>query len=265
MDLDLHKIIEYEKINSLCLRPLMGVMAGFDLILRDDLALICTPEYPTTDGNHAFLLRTSDQRADALIDEVIGYFKTRDLPPAVFLSPACIPTDLPQRLLRHGFDKQETDESWMVYEHLQAARVPKTDPRIVVRLVEGSEAKLFASVMASGYEMPPEWVPMLAKGLAQSLHVPTFRNYLALIDEQPLATLTLYRYNEYAIVGGASVVPQYRGSSLIFNLTVNVLKQARNEGVDTAILQTILGPTFERFLRICGFKLAFRRTGYIMQ
>ena len=55
---------------------------------------------------------------------------------------------------------------------------------------------------------------------------------------------------------------KHRGSSLIFNLAVNVLSQARDEGVDTVILQTTLGPIFERFLRICGFKLAFKRTGY---
>jgi hypothetical protein len=34
--------------------------------------------------------------------------------------------------------------------------------------------------------------------------------------------------------------------------------------VDSVVLQTTNGPIFERFLRICGFKLAFRRTGYTL-
>jgi N-acetylglutamate synthase-like GNAT family acetyltransferase len=72
------------------------------------------------------------------------------------------------------------------------------------------------------------------------------------------------RHQDCAILGSAGVIPKHRGSSLIYNLAANVLLQARDEGVDTVLLQTTLGPIFERFLRIIGFKLAFKRTGYVL-
>ena len=166
------------------------------------------------------------------------------------VSPACTPADLPQRLLKRGFVKQEPDECWLVLEHLQTARVPKTDPKIVVRPVKGSEVGLFAETMVAAYEMTPEWVPMLAKVLEPSIGQPNFHHYLAFIDQEPVATMTIMRHQDYVIVGSAGVLPKHRGSSLIYNLAANVLLQARDEGVDTVLLQTTLGPIFERFLRI---------------
>jgi hypothetical protein len=264
MNLDLQRVAEYERIMPLCLHPMIGVMPGVDVILRDDLTLMSSTEYPSPDANQAFLLRATEATADALIDEVTAYFKAKEVPAAIYISPACTPSDLAQRLLKRGFVKQEPDESWLVFEHLQAAKAPKTDPKIVIRQVEKSEVGLFAEVMAAAYEMPSEWVPVVANAIGPSIGQPNFRHYLAYINQQPAATLTLMRHKEYVVVGSGGVLPQHRGSALIFNLAVNVLSQARDEGVDTVIGQTTLGPIFERFLRICGFKLAFKRTGYLL-
>ena len=264
MSLDLEKIIEYERIMPLCMQPALGAMPGSDVILRDDLALISSLNYPSPDSNHACLLRTNGANVEALIDEVTEYFKSRDLPATIFTSPACSPADLPERLLQRGFVKQEPDESWLAFEHLQAVRVPKPDPKVSVRQVEKAEVKLFAEVMAAAYEMPAEWLPMLSQVLEPSIGLPGFRHYLAFVHQKPLATITVMRYEKFAVVGSAGVLPEQRGSSLIYNLTVGVLGQAQQEGVDTIILQTTLGPLFERFLRIYGFKFAFKRSGYTL-
>jgi hypothetical protein len=264
MSLDLGKIVEYERIMPLCMQPALGAMPGSDVILRDDLALISSLNYPSPDSNHACLLRTSAANIEALIDEVIEYFKSRDLPATIFTSPACSPVDLPERLLRRGFVKQEPDESWLALEHLQTTRVPKVDPKITVRQVEKAEVKLFAEVMAAAYEMPAEWLPMLLQVLEPTIGLPDFRHYLAFANGQPLATITVMRHEQFAVVGSAGVLPEQRGSSLIYNLTVGVLDKAQQEGVDTIILQTTLGPLFERLLRIYGFKFAFKRSGYTL-
>jgi hypothetical protein len=264
MNLDSQKVAEYERILPLCMQPMIGAMPGLDVILRDDLTLISSPEYPSPDANQAFLLRTSKETADALIDEVTTYFKAKDMPAAIWISPACTPSDLSQRLLQRGFVKQEPEESWLVFEHLQAVKTPKVDPKIVVRQVKVSEIGIFAEVMAAAYEMSPEWVPTLINALEPSVGRPNFHHYLAFIDQEPLATITVMRHQDCAILGSAGVIPNHRGSSLIYNLAANVLLHARDEGVDTVLLQTILGPIFERFLRIIGFKLAFKRTGYVL-
>jgi hypothetical protein len=264
MNIDLQKVIDYERVLPAFMQQLIGVLPGTDAILREDLALFSDLEYPSPDANQAFLLRTTEKAADALIDEVIAYFKAKDLPATIFISPACTPSDLSQRLLQRGFVKQTPDESWMALEHLQTFKIPKPDPKIGIRQLDVSEAGLFAEVMAAAYEMSPEWVPQLAKALEPSMNQPNFHYCLAYMDQQPMATLTLRHYKGYAVVGAAGVIPKYRGNTAIFSLMSHVLTQARNEGVDTVFLQTTLGPIFERFLRINGFKLVFKRTGYML-
>ena len=69
-------------------------------------------------------------------------------------------------------------------------------------------------------------------------------------------------HQQYATIGSAGVLPEYRGSRTIYNLAVEVLSGAQRDGVDVVLGQTTLGPKFERFLRIAGFKLAFKRTGF---
>jgi hypothetical protein len=265
MSLDLQTMIDYEKVMPLIMKPLEKVMPGMEVVLRDDLTMIHTPAYPSPDANQAFLLRASEQTAEALLDEVTEFFQSRAMQPAIYLSPACTPADLPQRLLKRGYLKQEPDESWLMYEHLQTAKIIKGDPKIEVRQIDKSDVGQFAEVMVAAYEMPTEWVPALIASLEPSVGQPNIYHYLAYVNREPMATLSLMCQKDYAIIGSAGIVPQHRGSNIMFNLTAHVLfGQARQKGVDTVILQTVLGPIFERFLRICGFKLAFRRTGYLL-
>ena len=265
MNLDTQKIVEYETVIPTCIQALSNVMPGMHTILRDDLVLIYSKDYPSLDINRAFLLRETPEKIDHLIDEVIAYFKERDLSTTIMVSPACAPADLSQRLLKRGFVRQEPDECWLVMEHLQTARVPKTDPKIVVKPVKKEDVGLFAETMAAAYEMTPDWTPMLAKALEPSIGQPNINNYLAFINQKPVATMTTMRHKEFVVAGSVGVLPEHRGTSLAFSLGVVVLSQMRNEGADTILAQTTVGPMFERFLRICGFKQAFKRQGYILE
>jgi hypothetical protein len=265
MNLDPQKIVEYETVIPTCIQSLSKVMSGIHAILRDDLVLIYSKDYPSADANRAFLLRETPGRIDGLIDEVITYFKERELPTTIMVSPASTPADLPQRLLKRGFIKQEPDECWLMMEHLQTIKTPKTDPRIAVKLVEKEDLGIFVETMIAAYEMMPEWAPMLEKMLEPSIGLPNINNYLAFIDGKPVATVTTMHHKEYVVVGSGGVLPQHRGSSLLFNLAVVALSQARDKGADTILAQTTVGPKFERFLRICGLKQAFKRQGYILE
>ena len=265
MNLDPQRIVEFETVIPTCIQSLANVMPGLHAILRDDLVLIYSKDYPSLDINRAFLLRETPEKIDGLIDEVVAYFKERELPTTIMVSPACTPTDLPQRLLKRGFVRQEPDECWLMMEHVQKARVPKIDSRINVKLVEKEDLRMFAETMVAAYEMTPEWVPMLEYALAPSIGLPNINNYLAFLDEKPVATVTTMHYKDYVVVGSGGVLPQHRGTNLLYNLSVSALSKARDKGADTILAQTTVGPKFERFLRICGLKQAFKRQGYILE
>jgi hypothetical protein len=236
---------------------------GVEVVLRDDIVILSSHTFPSADINRAYLFRTSPECADALIEEVVGFFKTRDLPASIMVSPACTPVDLPQRLEARGFIRQEAEEAWLVFEGLQQARVPKIDRSVTVKRVEtGSDVETFAEVMTGAYDMPAEWAPFLAQVLEPTIAVPGFAHYVAFVKDVPAATITLMRHGPYVTVGSGGVLPQFRGTRTIYNMAVEVLAEARRQGAETAVGQTSLGPKFERYLRIGGFKLAFRRTEY---
>lgn len=262
MNLIPQKIVELERINPTIMQGLSGVIPGVDVILRDDIVMIRSKDFPSQDTNLAYLFRTSPENADDLIEEVIEYFKSQDLPPTIMVSPACTPEDLPARLKARGFVQQEVQESWMMLEGMQKIKAPKIDKSVTVKRVDVSNVNTFAEVMAGSFEMPGDWIPFLAQMLEPTLSVPGFAHYLAFVKGIPAATLTLMCYQQYATIGSAGVLPEYRGSRAIYNLAVEVLSSAQRDGVDVVLGQTTLGPKFERFLRIVGFKLAFKRTGY---
>jgi hypothetical protein len=224
--------------------------------------MISSKDFPSADSNLAYLFRAAPEMADGLIEEVIDYFRSRDLPASIMVSPACSPADLPRRLLGRGFVRQEVEESWLMLAGLQNVKVPKIDNSVTVKRVENIDVATFAEVMAACFDMPPDWVPVLAQMLEPTLAVPGFAHFLAFVKGVPAATLTLMRHHEYATIGSVGVLPQYRGSRTIYNMAVEVLAGARQDGVDVVLAQTTLGPGFERFLRIGGFRPAFKRTGY---
>jgi hypothetical protein len=263
MNLSPQKIAELELIIPTIAQGLVEAVPGVEVVIRDDIVILSSHTFPSTDINRAYLFRTTPECADALIDEVVSFFKSRDLPASIMLSPACAPTDLSQRLEARGFVCQETDEAWMVLEGLQKVRVPKIDKSVTVKRVENrTDVEIFAEVMTGAYDMPADWSSFLAQMLEPTISVPGFAHYLAFVKGVPAATLTLMRYGPYATIGSGGVLPQYRGTRTIYNMAVEVLSEAKRDGVETVVGQTSLGPKFERYLRIGGFKLAFRRTEY---
>jgi len=266
MNLTPQQITELELIIPTVVQGLVETVPGVEVVLRDDIVILSSHSFPSADVNRAYLFRATPENTDALIDEVVDFFESRDLPASIMVSPACTPENLPQVLEARGFIRQETDEAWLVLENLQRAIVPKIDRSVTVRRVEnGEDVATFAEVMTGAYEMPSDWASSLAQMLEPTIPVPGFAHYVAFVKDVPAGTLTLMRHGQYVTIGSGGVLPKYRGTRTIFNMAVEVLSEAKRDGVETVVGQTSLGPKFERYLRIGGFKLGFRRTEYKLE
>ena len=136
MNLSQQKIVELELIIPTIAQGLVEAVPGVEVLLRDDIVILSSHSFPSADINRAYLFRTTPERTDTLIDEVVDFFKARELPASIMVSPACMPDDLPQRLEARGFVRQETDEAWMILEGLQKVRIPKIDKSVTVKRVE---------------------------------------------------------------------------------------------------------------------------------
>lgn len=266
MNLSPQKIAELELIIPTIVQGLAEVVPGVEVVRRDDIVILSSQSFPSADINRAYLFRASPERVDALVDEVVDFFKAKNLPAIIMVSPACTPADLPQRLEARGFVRQTVDEAWLILENLQKAIVPKIDKSVTVKRVENTEdVTTFAEVMTGAYDMPADWTPFLAQMLEPTIQVPGFAHYLAFVKGVPAGTLTLMRHKNYVTIGSGGILPEYRGTRTIYNMAVEVLAEAKRDGVETVVGQTSLGPKFERYLRIGGFKLAFRRTEYKLE
>ncbi|MGD2147415.1 MAG: hypothetical protein PVH41_12035, partial [Anaerolineae bacterium] len=124
MDAPVERIAELEGANYAAAAAIADVTPGLEVVLRDDVVLSRSTAFPTLDANHACLVRTAARRADSLIAEVADFFRETGADAAIYVSPACTPTDLCDRLLRRGFSRQEEDEAWMVLEGVHEIDLP---------------------------------------------------------------------------------------------------------------------------------------------
>ncbi|MBN1936566.1 MAG: GNAT family N-acetyltransferase [Anaerolineae bacterium] len=262
---EIERIAELEWANYAATAAIAQITPGLELILRPDAILSSSEIFPTPDVNHACLLRADSQGIDALIDEMVGYYQAKDLLPTIFVSPACTPADLAERLLARGFARQEGAEAWMVVDDIWAAQIPKPSPRIEVREIEPEEALTVAQVFMTAFDMSLDFAPAMAQLLAPSVGLPGAHHYLAFLNDEPVGTCSLICHQTFGVLGSAGVIPSRRGGSAATNLAVRAVFDARQEGVRTLMLQTAAGTLLERFLRIYGFKTAFTRTGYTLQ
>ncbi|MCP4539965.1 MAG: GNAT family N-acetyltransferase [Chloroflexi bacterium] len=240
------------------------VTPGLDVVLRDDVIITSSDIFPSPDANHACLLRATPKTIDGLIAEVIDHFKPKGLPTTVFISPACTPADLPDRLLKQGFVKQKDKEAWVVLDNLLDLEIPPPFSNAAVTSITKDQVLTFAEIFLTAFGIPLDFAPYMAQLLEPSLEQPSIHHYLALVDEQPAGIMSLLRHKSFGVFGSGGVLPAYRKSGAATNLAIRAATDAKKYGVDTLMGQTKAGTSLERLLRISGFNRVFTRTCYTL-
>jgi hypothetical protein len=258
-------IAELELANYQAILPIAQVTPGLEVIIRDDVIITSSETFPAPDTTHACLLRATPQTAENLITEVTDYFQAKGLPTTIYVSPVCTPNDLAQHLLSRKFIKQEAEEAWLVLYDLPNSGLPAPMRGTSVRPITKEEVSTFANTFMSAFEMPVDFAPNMAQLLQPCVGLPGVYHYLAIADDQPIGTCSLLCHNQFGILGSVGVLPEYRKRGAATNLAVQAAVQAREQGIDTLMLQTTAGTGLERLLRISGFKKAFVRTCYTLQ
>lgn len=256
-------VAELEWANYAATRPAADATPGLALVMRDDLILTCSEHLPMPDANHACLLRTPPDAIEALIGEVVDTFHSRGLAATLYVSPACSPPDLPDRLVARGFVAQPEEEAWMTLD-LPTFVVPTPTPNIPVRAIERDEAETFARVFLTAFGMAPDFAPVLAQFLAPSIGLENARHYVAVHREKVVGTCSLLMHDRFGVVGSAGVIRSRASRGAATNMVVAAIRDALRHGCDTLMLQTTAGTMLERFLRIQGFRRAFTRTCYVL-
>lgn len=263
MKASIEEIAALERVNYEANWAIAQITPGLEICLRDEVVFSRSELFPSPDTNHACLVQATAETIDDLIIEIINYFNAKELPPVIFVSPACTPADMPQRLADHGFESGDK-EAWMTLDNLSKRDVPPLNPEVLVKQITRAEVMTFAATFMAGFEMPLELAARIADLIEPSVGLPGVHHYLAYIDGQPVGTYSLVCHRHYGIIGSASVVPAFRRKKAVTNLTIAAVKTAQQQGVDTLLLQTTAGLLLERLLGIYGFKKIFTRVAYTL-
>lgn len=258
---DLSWFAGLEWANYAATEPLIKATPASTLIMREDVIITSARLFRTSDANHACLLRATPETVDALISEATDHFKSRRLPVSVFVSPACTPPDLEERLLAHGFQKQEGEEAWIVIRDLPNWQPPAPSPEVQVREIGKGGAWAFARVYLAAFGMSVLLTPFTALLLRRSIGLPNVHYYVATMDGKPVGTALWYSHEDIACLGGTGVLPAQRGSKVATSLGVKAIGDAQRLGFSSMLSQT-LHPRLERFMIGHGFERVFVRSCY---
>lgn len=240
------------------------VIPDVEVRISSEVILVTDPQMPMVEGNHAAMLRTTPDRADALIERIIQHYQDRDLTPYVAISPNCSPDDLPQRLLAHGFKQHAEPEQWLTLKDAWYAEALRGSNQIAVREIGQDGLVDFCQVMVTAFDLPPEVVPLLTRHFGDINDLPGVHNYVAYLEGKPIGCMSLFSYIGYSVVGSAGVLPGLRHTGAAFSLIAQCYQDYKKSGSKVLAFQTML-PKLARMFRIGGCKHIFTRTYYALE
>jgi GNAT superfamily N-acetyltransferase len=255
------RIAELEWANYATTLQVAKVTPGLDVTLSESEIVTSSQAFPIPDANHACLLRTDPKDTDRALERIIEHYQSLGLPTTIYLSPACRPTDLSDRLLQRGFAKGE-QESWMVLTDWHSVTLEALSADIAIHEIDKSQAITMAQIFMVAFGMPVELAPLMAGLIEPAIGLPGVHYYLAFAKGEPVGVCSLHCHERFAVLGSAGVLPAYRGTPVSSSLGTRACWDARQHGVETLMLQTTADTSLERFLRINGFKRMFTRTCY---
>jgi len=194
-----------------------------------------TPQTSHPIGNLVGVSTLTEDNADAVIAQIRGFFAERDHTVGWWVNPSSTPGDLVLRLEAAGFAKV-LEQAGQVLTNMELAI--QVNPAVTVRQATQDDRADLIRVYATAYPLPEAlaavWtdvLPLAAGG----------RHYLAFLDgiEGPIAVASMFPFpkSTVAVMQGAATLNAYRGHGVYTALMAKRLADARDMGLEAAILQ----------------------------
>jgi len=201
-----------------------------------------------------------EANADTVIQEQIAYFTAQGLPFEWKVYGHDTPSELGQRLEKHGFTPEEP-ESVMVLDVMTAPpslREPlKADVR---RLTAPDQLSEVIQVLEGVWGEDFSWV---TDRLGSHMQVPGYLSvYIAYVEDQPACTGWTYFHadNPFASLWGGSTLEAYRKQGLYTALLDSRLQEAQRRGVRHLTVDA--SPLSQPILQKNGFQVLTTAQGF---
>ena len=220
--------------------------------------------YPHPYGQGVWHSDLNEEDADEVIDEVLNYFRERNLPCWWLFGQEIKPRDLTDRLKARGFFNSG-DMTYMAAD-LREINLYSPEPKgfKIQEVQTDSELKTYFQIWSTGYEYPTflgenMYNTTIKKPIShESIHG---KLYLGYLNGKPVATSRLFIGAGAAGLYWVTTIPEARGKGIGTQMSLRPLKDGLNAGYPLGVLDsTDMGyPVYKKM----GFKEYFKSPVYI--
>jgi len=189
--------------------------------------------------NYVFRSRFPSQDVGTRIEEVMGYFKSRNLPMSWIVGPCCQPPNLGEQLASHGLVLETEVVGMMIDLKKLNEDLPATEGVTIKKVANDEDMQQYLKPFGIGFEFPEAVVTNW--GRMDSHHgfgsgLPRV-NYVALMSGEPVSCTAMFKTADSAGIYCVATVPGMRRKGAATALIVNALREARDDGYKNAVLQ----------------------------
>lgn len=207
-----------------------------------------------------FGLGIFDEITDAELDKIEAFFKRRNAPVFHEVSPLAY-SSLIGLLNERGYQPIELTN--VMYRTLDARNrldLPKNS-HISTRIVGGDEIDIFAKTSVAGWSAEmPEFANFGLEFCKLGANSKGASSFIGELDGKPIATGTIFIYDNAAMLGGASTIPENRKQGAQTVLLEARLRYALERGCTIAFMGAAPGSQSQRNAEKNGFCVAYTRT-----
>lgn len=167
------------------------------------------PDY--YEANGARYVRCTEDNADAVIEEIVRFYRTRRLTPRVDVDPQTEPIDFRQRLEAVGFESTFNQYRVMLWQE-ETATPP--DLPAGVKLAVATPYDVEAIVQIGADDSPWSGTEWLRRRTRTLLAKPSVRYYVVWVDGVPAATAMCFWTDKLRFVESVATRPAYRRRGL---------------------------------------------------
>lgn len=206
-----------------------------------------------------FGLGLFDEIKDKELNEIEAFFKKHNAPVFHEVSPMA-DASLLGLLNERGYRPVElTSVMYRVLDSEDEMNLPK-NTNIQTRIIGADEIDIFAKTAVKGWSAEmPEFEDFGLDFCKVSANSKSASSFIAEIEDKPIATGTLFIYEDVGELGGASTIPEYRRQGAQNALLAARLNYARERGCKVAMMGALPGSQSQRNAEKNGFRIAYTR------
>lgn len=228
-----------------------------------DHAILCSnARVPSAAYNHAFRVNVAESKADRLIADVVGYYKSMGLKTCFVVSPSTRPLTFADHLRRAGFEITLEEDDMVYREPLEGFA---STPEVSIAVDDGGLTDVCTDVVMKGFGFPVMFRDAFAGMLRKGISHEGTRYYIGYCQGNPAGGCGLFSFNGVGGIFAVGTAPEYRRKGIATALLRRAIRDSVSMGNNLLYLTTTKGSDAERLYMKLGFQVAYSHYRYELQ